>query len=147
MPVRRILSLLAVCAAVFGLYHLAEEATAEAQASRTFFAQFGDGGVATGPIPVPARGGAPLEVRCRSNDLRSILAQNSRNSVPYIRVGPCPPEQDAGVSATNGIEVGPGESVTWPVGQGRMCAISEMFHDAGIPLLNAVCAAGGPRVP
>jgi len=95
--------------------------TAAATAARTFFPRNDDGG---GFFQAAPRGGQRTEVQCYDPaspmDLRSMVIQNSRNSPVYMRVGPCGT-------------------------QGRACVNSEMYADAGLPTVNAVCAAGGTR--
>jgi len=150
MHERRLITLIGVAVLLVTVALMGGEDEALGQVPRLFFPLTPDGGVIQGPVTVAPRGATPTEIRCRDPELRSTLVQAVRTNTPYVRVGPCSyglPDggTNAAVAYNAGIALAPAAAIEWQAGQGRVCVISEQFWDAGVPQVNALCGAGGPR--
>ena len=126
---------------------VAMEGLSAAQVARIFGPRNADGGWLNAPVPLAVRGQTPTPIRCKDNDLRSILIIAERGNTAYVRVGACGLGDGGGgpVAYNFGAALAAGSSMEWKAGQGNACAISEGYQDAGTQSLSIVCGAGGPR--
>lgn len=134
------LGLAAFCVAGLLAIVASQPGTADAGPLAKIVMPNNDGGIVIAP---PAKinnvAQSPVVVNCGDNNTRSVLIQN-QDADDDVRIGS---NRVSGVvGKQNGIELKPGESITWGIGDQEAYVICENLTDAGC-VLGVVCGAGG----